>query len=59
MAALPPHQAILAGFVIGLIGAAYGVVAHGGCRPGRGLQDGRPWRALAGVNKRVPETSIS
>jgi hypothetical protein len=28
MAALPPHQAILAGFVIGLIGAAYGVTAR-------------------------------
>lgn len=27
MAALPPHQAILAGFLIGLIGAAYGVAA--------------------------------
>ena len=29
MAALPPHQAILAGFVIGLIGAAYGVTGRG------------------------------
>ena len=34
MAALPPHQAILAGFLIGLVGAAFGVVslnmkAHG------------------------------
>lgn len=29
MAALPPHQAILAGFLIGLMGAAYGVAAHG------------------------------
>lgn len=28
MASLPPHQAILAGFLIGLIGAAYGVVAE-------------------------------
>jgi hypothetical protein len=27
MAALPPHQAILAGFVIGLVGAAYGIAA--------------------------------
>jgi hypothetical protein len=27
MAALPPHQAILAGFLIGLIGAAYGSAA--------------------------------
>ena len=27
MAALPPHQAILAGFLIGLVGAAYGAVA--------------------------------
>jgi hypothetical protein len=29
MAALPPHQAILLGFVIGLIGAAYGVTTRG------------------------------
>ncbi len=28
MAALPPHQAILAGFLIGLMGATYGVAAH-------------------------------
>ena len=28
MAALPPHQAILAGFPIGLMGATYGVAAH-------------------------------
>lgn len=28
MAALPPHQAILAGFLIGLMGAAYGVAAR-------------------------------
>ena len=27
MAALPPHQAILAGFLIGLVGAAFGAVA--------------------------------
>ena len=27
MAALPPHQAILAGFLIGLVGAVYGAVA--------------------------------
>lgn len=30
MAALPPHQAILAGFVIGLFGAAYGATARSG-----------------------------
>lgn len=29
MATLPPHQAILAGFVIGLVGSAYGVLARG------------------------------
>jgi len=28
MAALPPHQAILAGFLIGLVGAVYGAVAE-------------------------------
>jgi hypothetical protein len=28
MAALPPHQAILAGFLIGVVGAAYGAVAE-------------------------------
>ena len=28
MAALPPHQAILAGFLIGLVGAAYGSVVN-------------------------------
>jgi hypothetical protein len=28
MAALPPHQAILAGFLIGFVGAAYGAVAE-------------------------------
>lgn len=28
MAALPPHQAILAGFVLGLVGASYGVVSR-------------------------------
>jgi len=28
MAVLPPHQAIFAGFVIGLIGAGYGVIAR-------------------------------
>ncbi|HVC76492.1 MAG TPA: hypothetical protein VND96_08240 [Candidatus Micrarchaeaceae archaeon] len=28
MAVLPPHQAILAGFLIGLVGAGYGVVAE-------------------------------
>ncbi|HEV2035288.1 MAG TPA: hypothetical protein VGU71_14000 [Candidatus Dormibacteraeota bacterium] len=27
MAALPPHQAILAGFLIGLVGAVYGAAA--------------------------------
>jgi hypothetical protein len=31
MASLPPHQAILAGFLIGLLGAAYGLAA--GPRP--------------------------
>ncbi len=30
MAALPPHQAILAGFVIGLAGAAYGIASRVG-----------------------------
>lgn len=30
MAALPPHQAILAGFLIGLIGAAFGITASSG-----------------------------
>lgn len=29
MASLPPHQAILAGFVIGLIGSACGVISRG------------------------------
>ena len=28
MAALPPHQMILAGFMMGLVGAAYGAVAE-------------------------------
>jgi hypothetical protein len=28
MAALPPHQAILAGFVIGLVGAAFGITVN-------------------------------
>jgi hypothetical protein len=28
MAALPPHQAILAGFVIGLVGAVYGITVR-------------------------------
>ena len=30
MASLPPHQAVLAGFLIGLVGAAYGVVSRRG-----------------------------
>jgi hypothetical protein len=37
MAGLPPHQAILAGFLIGLVGAAYGV-AVGINQPGFGAQ---------------------
>ena len=28
MAALPPHQAILAGFLIGLVGAAFGIATN-------------------------------
>lgn len=32
MAALPPHQAILAGFVIGLVGSAYGAASRSGKR---------------------------
>ncbi len=31
MAALPPHQAIFAGFMVGMLGAAYGLAA--GQRP--------------------------
>lgn len=41
MAALPPHQAILAGFVIGLVGAGFGVAA-GMHRPGSTDTDRSP-----------------